>query len=56
VLAAQMSSMDFAYRDPERNWNRSRVKGVSSRQWVDSCTSANAECYMAVGKPGAVLV
>lgn len=32
VLAAQMSSMDFAYRDPERNWNRSRVKGVSHSQ------------------------
>eukprot|EP00775_Hariotina_reticulata_P003904 gene3904-4158_t len=31
VLAAQMSSMDFAYRDPERNWNRSRVKGVVAK-------------------------
>jgi hypothetical protein len=36
-LSAQMSGLDFSYRDPERGWDRNRVKGVS------------ADCCLAVG-------
>lgn len=30
VLASQVTNTDFMYRDPERNWDRNRVKGVST--------------------------
>ncbi|KAF6256242.1 structural maintenance of chromosomes protein 2 [Scenedesmus sp. NREL 46B-D3] len=30
-LSAQMSGLDFSYRDPERGWDRSRVKGVVAK-------------------------
>lgn len=28
ALAAQLGALDFNYKDPERGWDRSRVKGV----------------------------
>lgn len=37
MLASHVTSTDFMYRDPERNWERSRVKGVRGRQMYNSC-------------------
>jgi structural maintenance of chromosome 2 len=36
-LSAQMSGLDFSYRDPERGWDRNRVKGVSDADAAGAC-------------------
>lgn len=47
VLAAQNSNLEFVYRDPERNWDRSRVKGVSTACMIFlSAAAATACCSM----------
>jgi hypothetical protein len=45
VLASSL--LDFSYRDPERGWDRSRVKGVSAAG--AGCLLAVADnCYVAI--------
>lgn len=31
ILASQLANVEFTYRDPERNFDRSRVKGVVAK-------------------------
>lgn len=31
IISSQLAHVDFSYRDPERNFDRSRVKGVVAK-------------------------
>lgn len=53
-LASQVTSAEFLYRDPERNWDHSRVKGVS---WQAAGYVSSSECnpYMYIDRGRAAL-
>lgn len=45
ILSAQLSNVQFTYRDPVKNFDRSKVKGVVARliKVKDSCTMTALE-------------
>lgn len=50
ALSAQLAGVDFSYRDPERGWDRSRVKGVSDDRGLacNVCVGWMAGCRVVV--------
>ena len=45
ILSGQLASVDFAYRDPVKNFDRSKVKGVVAKliKVMDSSTMTALE-------------